>query len=238
MKNTFNNDQVEAINMLEEEGLKLISTPLQIKHGTLMFQDTKLKYVRYSITASGYARRHIFHLESYFKREASRILKPGDYSGLAEIILRAVNKYRRDNNVSENKQETIRAKKVNESLNEDIFSHLEMWTYKKGDEVRFQMKDVSPEDFEDNEELAESHNGQKAIISSIATATATVDDLGDKNFEYYDIEFGDGIEMIAVSGYHLEPIYKKKRNIRSEQHEMGGLGDSDEQSFKRKWGGT
>jgi len=44
--------------------------------------------------------------------------------------------------------------------------------------------------------------------------------------------------MIAVSGYHLEPIYKKKRNIRSEQHEMGGLGDSDEQSFKRKWGGT
>lgn len=111
--------------------------------------------------------------------------------------------------------ENMRAKTVNESLlNEDIFSHPEAWTYKPGDEVRFYMKDVSPEDFGDEEEgeLAASHDKMKAIITSQATATATVDELGDKNYEYYDIEFGDGIEIPAVSGYHLELTYSKKRS--------------------------
>lgn len=312
----FNEDQIEAINMLQEEGLELISNPLQIKHGTLMFKDTELKNVYYSITKSGYARRHLkgevyspwsrTHIpqnamyqlnkkrpESMYSAsedrytELSRITQPGDYSGLADIILRVVNRYRH-NNQNENKQEnTMRAKTINEgnwtenrfyeskpdkefvdshddaelieqlqdilqklankdvqfetlqdivnnamnqidwayaesisaddtneSLNEDIFSHPEAWTYKPGDEVRFYMKDVSPEDFGDEEEgeLAASHDKMKAIITSQATATATVDELGDKNYEYYDIEFGDGIEIPAVSGYHLEPTYSKKRS--------------------------
>jgi plastocyanin len=239
----FTEDQIEAINMLEEEGLKLISTPLQIKNGTLMFKDTKLKNVYYSITKSGYARRHLkgevfspwarklipqnamYQLnkkrsESMYSAsedrytELSRITQPGDYSGLADIILRVVNRYRHNNHNESKQENNLRAKTVNESLNEDIFSHPEAWTYKPGDEVRFYMKDVSPEEFGDEEEgeLAASHDKMKAIITSQATATATVDELGDKNYEYYDIEFGDGIEIPAVSGYHLEPTYSKKRS--------------------------
>ena len=139
--NDLSNDQIEAINMLEEEGLEFISSPIQIKHGTLMFKDTKLKNVRYSITKSGYARRYISDPVPYYhggglvhyqlnkKRPegghmngeeyvVSRILKPGDYSGLADDIARVIEKYRYqelgDKYTNENKKEDMRAKTINE----------------------------------------------------------------------------------------------------------------------------
>ena len=39
----------------------------------------------------------------------------------------------------------------------------------------------------------------KAVITSQETAS----EIGDKNYEYYDIEFEDGESLWAVSGYHL-----------------------------------
>ena len=109
----LSDDQIEAINMLADEGLEFISTPRQIKNGTLMFRDTKLKNIKYSITASGYARRHVPR-RSYAndvklrgsstvinKRrtkgaytQLSSVLRPGDYSGLADDITRVVDTYR------------------------------------------------------------------------------------------------------------------------------------------------
>ena len=55
----LSNDQIEAVNMLEEAGLDFVSSPAQIKHGTLMFKDPMLPGVGYSITKTGYARRHV-----------------------------------------------------------------------------------------------------------------------------------------------------------------------------------
>jgi len=147
-ENKLNSDQIEAINMLEEEGLEFISTPLQIEHGTLMFKDSKLPHVSYSISKTGYARRHInwfnphaigsrsggeykgetavyqLNKKRFSNREQakqnidhsliSRVLQPGDYSGLADVILRVLPKYRKNNIPNENKQETMRAKTINE----------------------------------------------------------------------------------------------------------------------------
>lgn len=81
------------------------------------------------------------------------------------------------------------------------------WTFQEGDKVIFDIKGMETEwqQAEEQEELAISHSGQVAIIISQATAT----EIGDKNYEYYDIEFGDGIQLIAVSGYNLEPAYEK-----------------------------
>jgi hypothetical protein len=113
-------DQIEAIHILEDIGLDFVSSPAQLKHGTLMFRDPMLKDVGYSITKSGYARREIVtshgypwsakdHYQLNAKRPKgmgggfmtdqgyipSRIRKPGNYVALAEDIKRVVEKYRK-----------------------------------------------------------------------------------------------------------------------------------------------
>jgi hypothetical protein len=94
-----------------------------------------------------------------------------------------------------------------QSLNEEYETYSEDdedWYFDEGDRVIFDIKGMESEWLDDEEtgELAISHDGQEAIIIGKATAT----EIGDKDYEYYDIEFGDGIILNAVSGYHLEEI--------------------------------
>lgn len=35
---------------------------------------------------------------------------------------------------------------------------------------------------------------------------ATATEPGEKNYEYYDIRFDDGVELAAISGYHLDSL--------------------------------
>ena len=78
-------------------------------------------------------------------------------------------------------------------------------TLKDGSKAIFNVKDLK-EEFLDDSEMGEKElnrrEGQEVIILSLETAT----DLGDLDFEYYNIEFPDGMVDIGISGYHLEPI--------------------------------
>lgn len=96
------------------------------------------------------------------------------------------------------KENNNRAKFVNENFNED-----ENWTLHVGDKVIFNLKDMEGEWEEANEEdynTAINHNNSHAIITSQETYT----ELGDRDYEYYNIKFEDGSELYAVSGYHLD----------------------------------
>lgn len=44
------------------------------------------------------------------------------------------------------------------------------------------------------------HDKTRCIVESLETYT----ELGDQDYEYYNIKFEDGFKMAAVSGYHLE----------------------------------
>jgi len=83
------------------------------------------------------------------------------------------------------------------------------WTYQLGEIVFFDIKDMMGE-FEDmvkyDEEqgnIAIAHNEQQAIIVAQSLSQCEEGET-DKDCEYYDIEFGDGTVLVAVSGYHLD----------------------------------
>jgi hypothetical protein len=80
-----------------------------------------------------------------------------------------------------------------------------------GTEVTFNLKGFEAAEFGlDDEEhdldwwvtKLEQLDGKKAIIECLSTYT----ELGDKDYEYYDIKFGDGTILYAISGYHLTPV--------------------------------
>ncbi len=78
---------------------------------------------------------------------------------------------------------------------------------RKGNVVRFNIKDIDPKELSEdpiNVEKVKQLEGQFAVIASVAMKPIS----GDKDFGYYNIEFGDGHVLIAISGYHLTP-YKK-----------------------------
>ena len=57
------------------------------------------------------------------------------------------------------------------------------------------------EEWPDAEEydLIAKEDGKEAVIDCLATYT----ELGDKDYEYYNITFKSGLEVEAISGYHL-----------------------------------
>jgi len=84
-----------------------------------------------------------------------------------------------------------------------------------GTEVTFDLNGVGATEFGFDEEEHDSDwwehkldqlDGKKAIIECLATYT----ELGDKNHEYYDVEFGDGTILYTVSGYHLTTTSNEK----------------------------
>lgn len=114
--------QKKAIKLLTNEGLVYCSNTKQKKNGTLYFIDPKTM-VAYSITKTGYCRRHTFNNwegENHYqlnrttqekmklsKREQSqginpwtttgRILEPGKYVKLAKKLIRPINLWREKN---------------------------------------------------------------------------------------------------------------------------------------------
>lgn len=79
----------------------------------------------------------------------------------------------------------------------------EEWTYQEGEMVEFDLRGMGSEwkSSEDRKtaDVAESHDQLVAKIIGQATFT----EVGNPDFEYYDIQFEDGEELYAVSGYHL-----------------------------------
>jgi hypothetical protein len=125
------------------------------------------------------------------------------------------------NKTNESYSGNFRAKTVNEMFEEDIYGDPyvsddtrqkqkeedEGWTLKPGDEVIFRLKGMGPE-FEDADEGdIIKYDGKTAIIDSYETAS----EIGDKDYEYYNIWFpgtgpGQGEMFYGVSGYHLDEI--------------------------------
>lgn len=72
--------------------------------------------------------------------------------------------------------------------------------------VRFDLKDNSPNDFDDEACIAANWNGREALVESLATFA----ELGEKDHEYYNIHFlpCDSLtpSMTGVSGYNLTII--------------------------------
>jgi len=106
-----------------------------------------------------------------------------------------------------------RAKMVNEDLTGGLGASDEQreknrwggahWTFQPGREVVFDLRGFDEEwraDDPEAGEIAIKNDGQDATIVNQTTYT----ELGDKDFEYYDIKFNDTEEeLYAVSGYHL-----------------------------------
>ena len=74
-------------------------------------------------------------------------------------------------------------------------------TFKNGTKCKFSFKDYNDEDFWLNSNVIGLGN-KKCTIISLATYTQ----LGNKDFEYYNIKFDNGIYLNAISGYHLTII--------------------------------
>lgn len=47
--------------------------------------------------------------------------------------------------------------------------------------------------------------------TGIVTALATYTSLGEKDYEYYDVEMGNGLILPGISGYHLEIVNHKNK---------------------------
>jgi len=53
-----------------------------------------------------------------------------------------------------------------------------------------------------DEKIVEGYVGKTCTVDSLETYT----ELGDKDFEYYNVSFEDGFELEGISGYHLNLI--------------------------------
>lgn len=75
----------------------------------------------------------------------------------------------------------------------------------------FSTQDIGYEEFFDtidteiDEDKWNSLEGAECDIISLETFS----ELGEKDYEYYNIRFGDGTEISGISGYHLEVFYPK-----------------------------
>lgn len=57
-------------------------------------------------------------------------------------------------------------------------------------------------DTEIDEEKWNSLEGKECVVINLETFS----ELGEQDFEYYNIKFSDGTELSGISGYHLEVI--------------------------------
>jgi len=71
--------------------------------------------------------------------------------------------------------------------------------FKDGTKCTFSLRGYEYEFF-DNIDLMSSYDGKTCIIDCLETYT----ELGNKEYEYYNITFEDGYVIIGCSGYYLE----------------------------------
>ena len=109
----MNKEIFKAIRLLNEHSLSVISTDRQINNGTIMVEDD-FKGTNYTIHASGYARKRVtggynqlnhyqlnkvrkvtkLGYKGYAYSTTERILIPGQYMELAEMVINAANRER------------------------------------------------------------------------------------------------------------------------------------------------
>jgi hypothetical protein len=76
-------------------------------------------------------------------------------------------------------------------------------TFRNGDVVRFNANNIPYRLIENGGcPDAEAHENKIATIEHLETHI----ELGDKNMEYYTIQFEDGMIWWGISGYHLTPV--------------------------------
>jgi hypothetical protein len=69
-----------------------------------------------------------------------------------------------------------------------------------GTKVKFSLEHLTENEFGEKVAYLE---GYVAVVNRLATFS----ELGDKDYEYYDIQFiKNGLVLNAISGFHLEPI--------------------------------
>jgi len=114
--------------------------------------------------------------------------------------------------------ENFRAKTVNEDIyekpyvsdhtgsepepKEDNWPAAEEWTKQVGEKAEFDLRGMGSDWEMDDPEgfsIAKKHDRDVGTVTNQATFT----EVGDPDYEYYDIEFDDGDILYAVSGYHL-----------------------------------
>lgn len=79
-------------------------------------------------------------------------------------------------------------------------------TLKEDQEVLFNLKGLEHDWVEDDKKDLDHVFKDKEMginISCKILCLATYTELGQRDFEYYDIQFEDGYIMYAISGYHL-----------------------------------
>ena len=80
--------------------------------------------------------------------------------------------------------------------------------FNKGDKVIFKLKMNSASEFEEctdlNEDQIEELDGMTGIIDCLEFNNKGPDDPIDKDLEYYDVTFENGVEIYGCSGYNLE----------------------------------
>lgn len=54
-------------------------------------------------------------------------------------------------------------------------------------------------------QLRSKYENKPVRVLSLETYTS----LGDRNYEYYNIELEPGLNLIGISGYHLKPLKNK-----------------------------
>lgn len=76
-------------------------------------------------------------------------------------------------------------------------------TFHGGDEVRFDLNGMS-EDFKQVDLDLDQYDQCLCLIVSLDTFT----ELGDKDYEYYNVQMPDGEIIDGISGYHLTLVKK------------------------------
>jgi hypothetical protein len=89
-----------------------------------------------------------------------------------------------------------------EEEKEDIKKWEEAAVFHRGDKVRFDLLGMLSEWEELDMGFISKYDGQVATILSPDISYGD----GDKDFEYYNIQFEDGEIVSGVSGYHLEEL--------------------------------
>ena len=106
-----------------------------------------------------------------------------------------------------------------------------------GTKVRFDIgRSHTAADFDEQEDIAAKLDGTVGTIEQLVTATQ----IGDPDYEFYDVKFPDGETLLAISGLHLTPVrvnkWKWKGALRTAETAEGFLqnmasdllqGDSD-----------
>jgi len=76
-------------------------------------------------------------------------------------------------------------------------------TFENGQTIRFNLNGIDPELLKDALCYdAKAHDGKKATIEHFVTSS----ELGNKNKEFYSVQFEDGMVWFAVNGSHLTLI--------------------------------